>query len=319
MDYSNNKKNYTAIERIDFILERENLNYNSLAKEIGLSRGSVFYDINRGKTKDLSADLADKINKRYPQYDLSWLISGYGNPLVDTKYYTQKDRVETLMREENLNTEEFANRVGAPVEEVQKILDGKEEGMSIPFAEGLTEAFPYCDSSWLLLGIHPAGIDSLEEHPEQVKKLSMSKSAELLKENQTVPLYDITAAANLTTLFLNKNKYLLGLISIPNMPDCDGSIYMAGDSMFPIMKSGDIIAYKAIYDLEEVIYGETYLVSFTINGDEYLSVKYIYKSDLPDHIQLVSYNTHYAPMDINLSRIRAIAIVKFTIRKNTLI
>lgn len=310
---------YSAIDRLNFILKNEKTNLNKLAREAGFEGPHILYDIRRGKTKEFSADVAAKINKLYPQYDLGWLLSGYGNPLVDTKYYTQKDRVETLMREENLNTEEFANRVGAPVEEVQKILDGKEEGMSIPFAEGLTEAFPYCDSSWLLLGIHPSGIDSLEEHPEKTKKLSLGKATEKIEPDQSVILYDIHAAANLRTLFNNKDQHILGKISIPDMPKCDGAIYVTGDSMYPILKSGDIVIYKEIVELESLIYGEMYLVSFNMNGDEYLTVKYINRSDIPGHIKLVSYNQHYAPMDVPLSAVRAIAIVKMSIRKNTMI
>lgn len=315
----NIEKYYKPSERLEFIVNTAKINFSQLAKEAGFERINIIYDIKNGRTKDISADVAEKITKRYPNFDIGWLMSGYGNPLVDTKYYTQKDRVETLMREENLNTEEFANRVGAPVEEVQKILDGKEEGMSIPFAEGLTEAFPYCDSSWLLLGIHPSGIDSLEEHPEKTKKLSLGKATEKIEPDQSVILYDIHAAANLRTLFNNKDQHILGKISIPDMPKCDGAIYVTIDSMYPILKSGDIVIYKEIVELESLIYGEMYLVSFNMNGDEYLTVKYINRSDIPGHIKLVSYNQHYAPMDVPLSAVRAIAIVKMSIRKNTMI
>ena len=53
-------------------------------------------------------------------------------------------------------------------------------------------------------------------------------------------------------------------------------------------------------------------------GDEYVSVKYLQKSDIPDHIVLVSYNEHHKPMEIHINRIRALAFIKASLRLNSL-
>ena len=135
-------------------------------------------------------------------------------------------------------------------------------------------------------------------------------------DDRSVTLYDITAAANLKTLFTNKQQYALGKILIPNISVCDGAVYVNGDSMYPILKSGDIIGYKEISSFENVIYGEIYLVSFMIDGDEYLAVKYVNRSEKEGCIKLVSYNTHHEPMDIPFASINAMAIVKFSIRRH---
>ena len=108
----------------------------------------------------------------------------------------------------------------------------------------------------------------------------------------------------------------MGKIQIPNIPVCDGALYISGDSMYPILKSGDVVGFKEISNFSNVIYGEMYLVSFCIDGDEYLSVKYINRSEVEGCIKLVSYNPHHEPMDIPLTSIQAMAIVKFSIRKN---
>lgn len=86
--------------------------------------------------------------------------------------------------------------------------------------------------------------------------------------------------------------------------------------MYPILKSGDIVGFKSIRDFTDVIYGEMYLVSFERGGDEYLAVKYVNHSEQPDCIRLVSYNNHHDPMDLPLAAVNAMAIVKFSIRKN---
>ena len=151
-----------------------------------------------------------------------------------------------------------------------------------------------------------------------IRILHHPRSMEKSVSQQAIKLYDVAAAANLKTLFANKDQNILGEISIPDIPKCDGAIYVRGDSMYPILKSGDIIAYKEIYNFDNVIFGEMYLVSFDWEGDDYLTVKYVNHSEKEEHIKLVSYNQHHDPKDIPLSSINAMAIIKFSIRKNTI-
>ena len=135
-------------------------------------------------------------------------------------------------------------------------------------------------------------------------------------DDRSVTLYDITAAANLKTMLTNKQQYTVGKIQIPSIPLCDGAVYISGDSMYPILKSGDIVGFKEINSFNNLIYGEMYLVSFTIEGDEYLAVKYVNHSEKTDCLRLVSYNPHHDPMDIPFDTINAMAIVKFSIRRH---
>ena len=149
----------------------------------------------------------------------------------------------------------------------------------------------------------------------EVEILHTPKTADPM-DDRSVTLYDISAAANLKTLLADRPQYALGRIVIPNIPVCDGAVYVSGDSMYPILKSGDIVGFKSIRDFTDVIYGEMYLVSFERGGDEYLAVKYVNHSERPDCIRLVSYNNHHDPMDLPLAAVNAMAIVKFSIRKN---
>lgn len=153
----------------------------------------------------------------------------------------------------------------------------------------------------------------------EVTQIHHPKSFEK-KDEGGVVLYDIEAAANLNSLFLQKDQNVLGKISIPNIPKCDGAIYVRGDSMYPLLKSGDIVAYKAIQvDMRQIIFGEMYLVSIDMDGDEYLAVKYVKRSEFgKDWIQLASYNQHHEPKDFHISVVRAMALVKLSIRMNTM-
>lgn len=175
------------------------------------------------------------------------------------------------------------------------------------------------DYNWLLLGKgaphHTSKFCDSELASGEVQIIHRPKSVEAV-DDRSVSLYDIAAAANLRTLLTNKHQYVVGKIQIPSVPACDGAVYVSGDSMYPVLKSGDIIGFKEISNFSHLIYGEMYLVSFSIEGDEYLAVKYVNRSDKEGCLKLVSYNQHHDPMDIPFTSINAMAIVKFSIRKN---
>lgn len=175
------------------------------------------------------------------------------------------------------------------------------------------------DYNWLLVGkgkpVRERKMCDTNLVTGEVEILHNPKTPDAMKD-RSVSLYDITAAANLRTLLANKHQYVVGQIQIPSIPLCDGAVYISGDSMYPILKSGDIVGFKEISSFSNVIYGEMYLVSFNIDGDEYLSVKYVNRSEVEGCIKLVSYNTHHEPMDLPFTSIQAMAIVKFSIRKN---
>ncbi len=137
---------------------------------------------------------------------------------------------------------------------------------------------------------------------------------------QSVPLYSIEGTAGLVPLFTDgsKNKPI-NYIHIPNLPKCDGAINIVGDSMYPLLKSGDIVLYKQLHDLSDIFWGDMYLLSIDLDGEEYITVKYIHKSDRGEGwVKLVSQNPHHADKDIEISRIRALALVKASIRMNSL-
>ena len=102
----------------------------------------------------------------------------------------------------------------------------------------------HIDYNWLLTGKgHPAHDPKDFDNGQirgEVETIHNSKTAEAI-DDRSVTLYDITAAANLRTLLSDKRQYALGKILIPSIPACDGAIFVNGDSMYTILKSGDII------------------------------------------------------------------------------
>jgi len=159
-------------------------------------------------------------------------------------------------------------------------------------------------------------VQSVVNEPETVYRLKTDNNI----ESQSVPLYNIEAAAGIVTLFRDSKELKpIDYIQIPNLPKCDGAIYVSGDSMYPLLKSGDIVMYRQ-HDLSSgIIWGEMYLVSYDHGGDEITSVKYIKRSELgAGHIKLVSQNQHHQDRDIELSQVRALALIKASIRINSM-
>jgi phage repressor protein C with HTH and peptisase S24 domain len=137
--------------------------------------------------------------------------------------------------------------------------------------------------------------------------------------HQSVPLYNIEGTAGLVPLFVDPTKIKpIDYIHIPNLPKCDGAIYVVGDSMYPLLKSGDIVLYKQMNDWNNIFWGDMYLLSIDVEGEEFITVKYIQKSERPGCIKLVSQNPHHADKDIEIERVRALAFVKASIRMNSI-
>ena len=123
---------------------------------------------------------------------------------------------------------------------------------------------------------------------------------------QSVPLYSIEGTAGLVPLFTEHMQAKpVNYIHIPNLPKCDGAIYVVGDSMYPLLKSGDIVLYKQLHDINDIFWGDMYLLSIDIDGEEYITVKYIQKSEREGYVKLVSQNPHHADKEVRIDRIRA--------------
>lgn len=136
---------------------------------------------------------------------------------------------------------------------------------------------------------------------------------------QSVPLYNIEGTAGLVPLFTDQNAVRpIDYIHIPNLPKCDGALYIVGDSMYPLLKSGDIVLYKKLNNFDDIFWGDMYLLSIDIDGEEYITVKYIQKSEKPGYVKLVSQNPHHADKDVSMDRIKALAFIKASIRMNSI-
>lgn len=225
------------------------------------------------------------------------------------------DRLASFLKYKGKGQTAFEQEAGLSRGYVQKASDN----MGYKIKSKISEYCPELNMDWLLTGEG----NMLKEEPHvsevtEVKSLSNLKSKDVKKDEQMVNLYDFEASAGLRSLLDNNHANVIDSIRIPNLPKCDGAIHIVGDSMYPLLKSGDIVLYKEMpVDMQHLFYGEMYLISYLIEGDAYVVVKYINRSPQGEpYVTLVSQNPHHADRDIDFRTVNALALVKASIRIN---
>nr|WP_301881911.1 S24 family peptidase [Alistipes shahii] len=258
------------------------------ADSLGISK-RVFYaqiGVSRGTLEaktGITEDIMAKFIAAYPEVSINWLVTGNG------EIFTTKTPKNTIKSNDG---------------KIDGEIDGKRKLQKTP---SNTE--------------YPKGEESFEKNVADVTVDKVFKlRTDRLIDRQQIPIYDMEAVAGLVPLFADQySQSIVEVMETTLIPKCDGGLRIVGDSMYPLLKSGDIVFYKQVHDImHSIIWGEMYLISFDIDGDEYVSVKYLQKSDTPDHIVLVSYNEHHKPMEIHINRIRALAFIKASLRLNSL-
>lgn len=212
----------------------------------------------------------------------------------------------------------FENSLGASRGSISKaVKEGKSIGSNV--LENIMSVYTDINPNWLLTGQGDMFKgDGQFMEGKQLEKFQLRTDNAL--DSQQIPLYDIEAVAGLVPLFSEKGSQTpIDYISIPRLPKCDGAVYVTGDSMYPLLKSGDIVLYKEVTDIKnEIFWGEMYLISLDISGEEYITVKYIQKSEYDGCVRLVSQNKHHQDKDLEIHKIKALALVKASVRINSM-
>ena len=259
-------------------------------------------------------------------------------------------RIKELRNVKKLNQLDFADKIGIK----QSPLSQMESGKILPSIETLSKIIRVFNISysWLIDGegdmfleetkseensnkknvtknvteiVTKPNVQKIvtnEDNPYNIVSLpSNRKTKDAVYPIQEIPLYDLEATVGLKELFSGGKSatQVLDTIKIPHLPKCDGAISITGDSMYPLLKSGDMVLYKEV-PLDSIFYGEMYLHAYQIDDwEEYITVKYVQKSELgDDYLKLVSQNQHHQPRNVKKAQITAIAIIKASIRINTM-
>lgn len=226
---------------------------------------------------------------------------------------------EIISRLYSGNKRAFAQQVGISPTVIENVVGTRQGKPSYDVLEKIC-ANANISAEWLLSGKG----SMIRDEDTQVGTATVQSQFTLRTDRrvdvQSVPLYELDATAGLVALFTEQGRRTpISHIQIPDLPPCDGAVYVRGDSMYPLLKSGDIVLYKEVLNgSKNIFWGEMYLLSFRIDGESYITIKYIQKTDDDRYVRLVSHNPHHSPKDIPIDSIQALALVKASIRFNTM-
>ncbi len=225
------------------------------------------------------------------------------------KIATTKQRILEFIDYKGINLPSFFQETDIK----RGFLDGDklDSSVSDAFIAKIIARYPEINLEWLITG-------KGEMLKVETPAVYQPRACEKNHEEQEIPLYDINAAAGLNSLFAGGRQNVIDTLRIPHLSKVDGAMSITGDSMYPLLKSGDIVVFKQINNIEYLHFGNIYILAYQIDGDEYVVVKYINESEKKGFIKLVSYNEHYKPIDIPVESIASIALVKASIRFNTM-
>lgn len=174
------------------------------------------------------------------------------------------------------------------------------------------------DANWLFTG--NGSMIKSDQNVIAEPVMSYRKTKDPIYELQRVPVYNLDATMGLVPMVdsngIDEEK-IIDYISLGMLPKCDGAISATGDSMYPLLKAGDLVAYKSVpVDRGNIFFGEMYLLSIYIDESTTMkTIKFVHPSDLgEDYIKIVSHNQHHAPKDVHLNQIAAMGLVRASIR-----
>lgn len=234
------------------------------------------------------------------------------------KNVTQKDRILEFLISRKISKNKFYSETGI----ANSTLD-KKSGITGDTIKKIHIAYPEINLEWLISGegdmIKSSSV-TLNNDSKSIRDLYatiMNINPESISEKNFVT----EATLEFVPIFSpNKSRPLHGYLSIPKLNSCDGAGYVKTDSMYPFIKPGDIVCFKLPNNTNQIFWGEMYIIHMRIDGEEYLTIKYLEKSQLgEDYVCLVSYNQKYGKRDILLRDILWKAIIKAHINYNSIL
>lgn len=218
-------------------------------------------------------------------------------------------RISELAKLEGITIGALEKQIGASKGVLSRAIQNNTD-IQAKWLSRIVENYPDYSASWLLSGAGEAKTGIVT---------SFNDGNSHSKGVRDIPLYELAAAAGFTSLYQDQPQIAESYLSIPNLPPVDGAIYARGDSMTPLISSGDIVIFKKV-DLapNNILWGHIYIISYEIEGDDYTVLKYIRRSPKAGYIRLESYNNRYNALDIPAASITALALVKASISFHTI-
>ena len=183
------------------------------------------------------------------------------------------------------------------------------EKRDTPNIRTIKEAMPEISADWLLYGEG----DMIETTFEEDNRVAFDDSGvpAPLPDNAIKLWRDVEVSGGALTLFDDTLSNATTPMVIPSFNDCTDAVTLYGDSMYPLIKSGDMVLLRE-WKEEYIEYGSAYLI-VTKSGNR--MVKYVRTSERDGYVRCVSENHHYEPFDVKRDEILRMFAVKGVISR----
>ena len=201
------------------------------------------------------------------------------------------ERVKELWHDSGLNMTAFATKLTIDRSNLNKKVHGEQKITKRDidkFCKTLNVSY-----DWLVNG---NGEKYLTEKESAMLEALQNKTSYNNKQSG-VPYYDVDFCLALREMYQDTPEVPVQLIDIPGYSKADFWCKTTGDSMCPIINSGDIIAMKEVKDWQSfLLMNEAYGI---VTSNEQRMVKVIRPGSDTDHFILHSYNSEYPDQEID--------------------
>lgn len=199
---------------------------------------------------------------------------------------TVKERIMSFISEKGISIREFEKRSGLSNGYIKSLKDSP----TVSRMSMIIRAFPEINPKWLQFGEG----DMFKEGETQIVK-SYTKG---------IPYFNVDFEMGYDEMFNDQTSNPEFLIDFKPYNKCDVWCNARGNSMYPTIASGDIIALKEIKDTRYIISNEIYAI---VTDNDLRTIKRII--DKGDRYTLVPDNKEYPEQDIDKSVVTKLFLV----------
>jgi phage repressor protein C with HTH and peptisase S24 domain len=283
-------------ERILKFIEYLGISVSEFERSCNLSNGAVskMGDNTRRST-------IDKINNVYPQLNTDWLLTGKGHMVSEFDSATLRKRLMQYIDFKDMDVTNFETRIGLDNGFIKKM-----SGNINPFIiKKILYYYPEINKSWLLYG--EGDMLNTEQSPSLLPTTDKVIADNDGNNQHIIKYYPNVNGSMGGVQFLDDPDETVCDITIPGYSDCKFAINAYGDSMYPLIKSGQIILMSEW--LESFIdWGRIYLV---VTKSGYRVIKRLYPGTSNATVTCKSENSETnPPFEIERDDILKVYLVK---------
>lgn len=212
-----------------------------------------------------------------------------------------KERIIQFISHKGITIQTFELNTGLSNGAVSKMGDGTRRST----LEKISNYYPELNSNWLLTGIG----EMIQNEERNEKSITVPQTAVSTKQRKGALIYDIDATCGLSGRDIEfTDEKVIGSIDAPEINPDSKIIFATGDSMQPLIASGDRVVIRKIESWDYFNYGQVYLII----TNEYRFIKRVrrHPKDADNLILLRSENPDYDDIDLPKREIIHLFIVE---------